>query len=218
MPDIVDTELEYLVHFFTDRDHLFKTITMADSRLVDEISNKIASRKGWYWFRYRQSDRQDYLRRRRFVERELYEGYTREYWPLKEKVPVYFYIYPNITREKALEKGLLRIKDDGSVPRILMVKIQDIDDTQNITFTLNDSFASFWKKAVEAGIKCRPEEQDRLVLPDHNRVFPFSMIEPIHQKYKAQAISYEVQVWDYELLSRIPYVILEEAGAQSQPD
>ncbi len=211
MANTMDKELKYLVHFFTDRNHLFKTITMADSCLIDEISNKIASQKGWYWFRYKQSDRHDYLRRRRFVERELYEGYTREYGQLKEKVPVYFYLYPNITRQWLIERGQRRTQHgDEIAPQILMVKIRDIDDTKNITFTLNDSFAAYWKKAIESGIKCRPEEKDRIVLPDHNKVFPFSMLEQIHQKYKAQEISYEVQIWDYELLSRMSYVILGE--------
>ena len=206
----MDSELQYLVHFFTNKEHLFKTVTMADPCLIDEISNKIASQKGWYWFRYRQTDRHDYLARRRFVERELYEGYTREYGRLKEKVPVYFYLYPNITKQRAMEKGRQRVKQDEIMPRILMVKIKDIDDARNITFTLNDSFTAYRKKAKESGIKCREEENGRVVLPDHNKIFPFSMIEQVHQKYKAQEISYEVQIWDYELLSRISYVILEE--------
>jgi hypothetical protein len=207
----MDKELQYLVHFFTDKEHLFKTVTMADFSRVDEISDKIASQKGWYWFRYAQTDRQDYLARRRFVERELYEGYTRQYGRLKEKVPVYFYLYPNLTRQSALEKGQLRTKQGETAPQILMVKVEDINETQNITFTLNDSFTAYWKKAMESGIKCREEEQDRVVLQDHNQVFPFSMLEQIHQKYRTQEISYEVQVWDYELLERLSYCILGEA-------
>jgi len=207
----MDKELKYLVHFFTDKEHLFKTVTMADFSRIDEISNNIASQKGWYWIRYSQSDRHAYLERRRFVERELYEGYTQQYGRLKEKVPVYFYLYPNLTRQRALEKGRLRTKHGETAPQILMVEIRDIDDMQNITFTLNDSFTAFWKKAIESGIKCREEENGRVVLQDHNKVFPFSMLEQIHQKYKAQEISYEVQVWDYELLERLSYCILGEA-------
>jgi hypothetical protein len=207
----MDKELQYLVHFFTDKEHLFKTVTMADFSRVDEISDKIASQKGWYWFRYAQTDRQDYLARRRFVERELYEGYTRQYGRLKEKVPVYFYLYPNLTRQSALEKGRLRTKQGETAPQILMVKVEDIDDSQNITFTVNDSFTAYWKKAMESGIRCREEEKERVVLQDHNQVFPFSMLEQIHQKYRTQEISYEVQVWDYELLERLSYSILGEA-------
>ncbi len=206
----MDNELKYLIHFFTDKEYLFKTVTMADPCQIDEISNKIASQKGWYWIRYSQSDRSDYLKRRLFVERKLYEEYTREYGPLKEKVPVYFYIYPNITKQQAIAKGQQRTKYNEIKPQILMVKIRNIDETKNVTFTLNDSFAAYWKKATDSGIKCRDEENGRIVLQDHNKIFPFSMIEQIHQKYKAQGISYEVQIWDYELLSRMSYVILGE--------
>jgi len=84
----MDKDLRYPIHFFTDKEHLFKTVTMADSSLIDKISDRIAAQKGWYWGRYSQSDRSDYLRRRLFVERELYEEYTREHGHLKEKVPV----------------------------------------------------------------------------------------------------------------------------------
>jgi hypothetical protein len=206
----MDTDLQYLIHFFTDKQHLFKTVTMAEVGLIDQISNQIASRKGWYWFRYRDTDRHDYLTRRRFVENKLYEEYTREYGHLKEKVPVYFYLIPALTRQRAIQLGQQRIRDDGMAPQILLVKLQDIDDTKNMTFTLNDSFAAYWKKAIESGIKCRVEETDRVVLEDHNRIFPFSMIEQIHRKYKEHKINYEVQVWDYALLERIRYIILGE--------
>jgi hypothetical protein len=79
-----------------------------------------------------------------------------------------------------------------------------------VTFTLNDSFTAYWEKAIDAGIKCRAEEKDRIVLRDHNKVFPFSAIEQIHRKYKTQWMYYEVQVWDYELLEKICYTILGE--------
>ncbi len=210
MADLMDKDLQYLVHFFTDKEYLFKTVTMAESGEIDEISNKIASQKGWYWIRYSQSDRQDYLRRRMFVENKLYEEYIQDYGCLKEKVPVYFYIYPNITEQGLLERGKQRTKFGEQMPNIIMIKIKDIDDTKNMTFTLNDSFAAYWKKAINAGIKCREEENDRIVLPDHNKIFPFSMLEQIHQKYKAQGLSYEVQIWDYELLTRMSYTILGE--------
>jgi hypothetical protein len=206
---IMNNDLQYLLHFFNDREHLFKTITMVESCQLDEICNKIASQKGWYWVRYSRSDRRDYLKRRLFVERELYEGYTQEYEDLKEKVPVYFYLYPNITREKAVELGQRRTRYDEIEPHILMTKIADIGDTRNVTFTLNDSFTAYWKKTIESGIKCREEEKDRIVLQDHNKVFPFSMIEQIHRKYETQEMSYEVQIWDYELLEKISYTIVE---------
>jgi hypothetical protein len=200
-------DLQYLVHFFNDREHLFKTITMAGIAPVDEICDTISSQKGWYWGRFAPSERDDYLKRRLFVERELYEAYTQEYGSLKERIPVYFYLYPNITKQQAMERGRQRTRHDETEPQILMVKIQDIEDTTNITFTLNDSFTAYWKKATESGIACRGDANIPVVLEDHNKVFPFRMIEQIHRKYQAQEMWYEVQIWDYELLAKLSHTV-----------
>ena len=206
----MDDDLQFLVHFFNDKEHLFKTIMMAEVCQIDEISDKFVSEKGWYWGRYSKSERQDYLNRRRFVERALFDEYTHEYGRLKEKVPVYFYLYPKIKMPQVVAMGQQRTKHDEVEPGILIVKIQDIEDRTNITFTLNDSCTAYWQKTIEAGINCRGPQPAGIVLQDHNKVFPFSMIETIHQKYTNRDIYYEVQVWDYELLERICYTILEE--------
>ena len=210
---MMEEDLQYLIHFFNDKGHLFKTITMAAPSQIDEISDKFVSQKGWYWGRYAKSERSDYLKRRRFVEKELFEEYTQEYGGLKEKVPVYFYLYPRITIPKLIAMGQQRTKHEEVEPGILMVKIQDIEDIANITFTLNDSCTAYWQKTLEAGINCRGPQPAGIVLPDHNKVFPFSMIEEIHGKYRKQDMYYEVQVWDYELLERMSYTILGEEKA-----
>jgi len=210
MTNMMDKDLQYLIHFFTDKEHLFKTIMMADACRIDEISDQFVSQKGWYWGRYSKSERQDYLNRRRFVEQELFDGFAQAYGRLKEKVPVYFYLYPKITTQKAIALGHQRTMHEEVEPGILMVKLQDIEDITNITFTLNDSCTAYRKMTIEAGIKCRGPQPDGIVLPDHNKVFPFSMIEEIHRKYTKQDMVYEVQVWDYELLERITYTILGE--------
>jgi hypothetical protein len=204
----MDDELQYLVHFFNDRKYLFKTISMAGILQRDEICEKISSQKGWFWGRFAPSERQDYLKRRLFVEKKMYEDYTQEYGSLKEKIPVYFYLYPGITRQKALELVRQRTRHDEAEPQVLVVKIQDIPDTRNMTFTLNDSHTAYRKRALEAGLKCRGDGNNQVVLQDHNKVFPFSMIEQIHRKYKAQGITYEIQVWDYQMLEKTPYIFL----------
>jgi hypothetical protein len=213
MTNMMDEDLRYLIHFFTDKEHLFKTIMMAEACQIDEISDTFVSQKGWYWGRYAKSERYDYLNRRRFVEKELFDGYTQEYGRLKEKVPVYFYLYPKITTQRAIALGQQRTKHEEVEPGILMVKIQDIQDITNITFTLNDSCTAYWQKTMEAGIKCRGPQPNGIILPDHNKIFPFSMIEEIHRKYAKQDMVYEVQVWDYELLERMSYTILGEEKA-----
>ena len=208
----MDNDLEFLVHFFNDKEYLFKTITMAEVSQVDEICNEISSQKGWFWPRFAQSERQDYLQRRRFVEKELYEDYTREYGKLKEKIPVYFYLYPNMTKQKAADLGQQRTRHGEVEPNILLVKIQDIKDIRNITFTLNDSHTAYWRRTMESGIKCRGDGDTHVVLPDHNKVFPFSMIEQIYRKYQERQINYEIQIWDYQLLEKMDYTILGRDG------
>ena len=203
-------DLQFLVHFFNNKQYLFKTITMAGASQVDEICNTISSQKGWFWIRFSENERQDYLKRRLFVESALYEDYTREYGSLQEKVPVFFYLIPNITKQKAIELAQQRTMHGEIEPQVLMVKIQDIKDTQNITFTLNDSHTAYWKRIKEAGIAFGGDIYVPVVLPDHNKVFPFSMIEQLHQKYKAQGMRYEVQIWDYQLLEKIRYTILSK--------
>jgi hypothetical protein len=206
----MDDDLQYLIHFFNDKEYLFKSITMAGVSRVDEICNTISSQKGWFWIRFSQSERRDYLKRRLFVERALYDDYTREYGSLKEKVPVFFYLIPNITKQKAVELARQRTRHGEAEPQVLMVKIADIEDTTYITFTLNDSHTAYWKRIKEAGIEFGGEVNIPVVLPDHNKVFPFSMIEQIHQKYKAQEMRYEIQIWDYQLLEKMMYTILQK--------
>jgi hypothetical protein len=204
----MDNDLRSLIHFFNDKQYLFKTITMAGVSQVDEICNTISSQKGWFWIRFSQSERQGYLKRRLFVERALYDDYTREYGSLKEKVPVFFYLIPNITKQKAVELARQRMRHGETEPQVLMVKIADIEDTTNITFTLNDSHTAYWKRIKEAGIEFGGEANIPVILPDHNKIFPFSMIEQIHKKYKAQGMRYEIQIWDYQLLEKMMYTIL----------
>lgn len=201
----MDDDLQYLVHFFNDKEYLFKTITMAGISQVDEICNTISSQKGWFWIRFSPSERQDYLKRRLFVERALYDDYTREYGRLKEKVPVFFYLIPNITKQKAVEMAGQRMRHGETEPQVLMVKIADIDDTTNMTFTLNDSHTAYWKRIKEAGFEFGGEVGIPVILPDHNKIFPFSMIKQIHTKYQAQGMHYEIQVWDYQLLDKMRY-------------
>ena len=185
---------------------------MAGHAQVDDICDRISLQKGWFWGRFAPSERQAYLQRRQFVEKQLYASYTQEYGRLKEKVPVYFYLYPKLTKHEVIELAQQRTRHEETEPHLLLVKLQDLEDTQNITFTLNDSFMAYWKTTMEAGLEIRGDRKVPAVLPEHNRVFPFSMLEQIHRKYKAQQIPYEIQIWDYPLLEKIPYTILHSAA------
>ena len=120
MMNSMEKDLQYLIHFFNNKEHLFKTIMMADACQIDEICDQLVFQQGWYWGRYAKSEREDYLQRRRFVEKTLFDEYRQAYRRLKEKVPVYFYLYPKLTIQKAMELAQLRTKHEEIEPRILM--------------------------------------------------------------------------------------------------
>lgn len=136
------------------------------------------------------------------------EDYTQEYGSLKVKIPVYFYLFPQITQQKALKLAQERTEHGETAPQVLLVRIQELEDNRNITFTLNDSHTAYWKRIKEAGISFGGHTKVPVVLPDHNKVFPFAMIEQIHRKYQAQEMVYEIQIWDYQLLEKMHVTIL----------
>jgi hypothetical protein len=205
-------DLRYLVHFFHDERFLFKTITMAGASQVDGICDVISSEKGWYWVRFSARERHGYLKRRTFVEEAMYADYTRAFGALKERVPVYFYLVPHITEAKASELAQRRTRQGETEPRVLMVDLQDIDDTRNMTFTLNDSHTAYRKRIMESGLGFGGASEVPVALPHHDRIFPFSMIERVHRVYEARRITYEVQIWDHQMLERMRYVLLGRAG------
>jgi hypothetical protein len=199
-------ELRYLVHFFNDERYLFKTITMADDAHADEACDAIAAHRGWFWARFSPSERRGYLERRRFVEEAMYSDYAESYGVLKERVPIYFYLVPDLSDQKAVEMARQRASHGEAEPHVLMVEIRDIEDTRNVTFTLNDSHTAYRSRMKEAGLAFGGDHGDRIALPDHGRIFPFSMLEQVHLGYRSQGITYEVQVWDHRIVEGLRYL------------
>jgi hypothetical protein len=207
---MIDSELQLLIHFYNDEKFLFKTIMMQDTESIEDICDAISINKGWHFGRFTKSDREYYLNRRKYVEELLYGEYSKEYGYLKERIPVYFYLFPNMTKEKVKELAQKRTEYGELSPKVLMIKIRDLQDIRNITFTINDSFTSYRGKAIEAGIKLREEEKGREYLPDHNKIFPFSKITQIHKIYKDRDPYYEIQIWDYKILENIGWETLHQ--------
>jgi hypothetical protein len=201
-------DLRYLVHFFHDVRYLFKTITMVEEGQADPICSALTAARAWYWGRFSPSERRDYLKRRRFVEAAMYEEYAKQHAPLKEKVPIYFYLIPDLTEQKAVELARQRTSHGEAEPRVLLVQVHDIADTSNVTFTLNDSHTAFRRKIVEAGLSLGGSSDVRAELPDHGKVFPFSTLERLHRAYGPQHVTYEIQVWDHDLVATFPYVLV----------
>jgi hypothetical protein len=206
---MIDDELQFLIHFYNDEKFLFQTITMQADEKVGGICDSVFLERGWHSGRFSENEREYYLGRRKLVEKLLYEEYSEEFGRLQEKIPIYFYLFPNMTREKAKELAQERINHGEVIPKVIMIKIQDLQDKRNITFTINDSFTSYRKKIIESGMKLRDEETGREYFPDHNQIFPFSEIARIHEKYREKNPSYEVQVWDHTILEKVSWEILQ---------
>lgn len=203
--------LRYLVHFFNDGRFLFKTLTMVAAR-ADDICDAVSAQKGWCWIRFSPAERHGYVTRRAFVEAAMYSDYTRTYGALKDPVPVYFYLIPNLTDARALELARRRTTHGETEPQVLLLEIRDIEDTSNVTFTVNDSHTAFRGRMMAAGLSFGGAVEVPDALPDHDRVFPFSMIERVHRRYEARPITYEVQVWDRRMLEALPRRILGREG------
>jgi len=210
-------DLRYLVHFFNDVRYLFETLTMVEASRADEICDVISACKGWYWVRYSASERHGYLKRRAFVEEAMYSDYTRAYGSLKDSVPVYFYLVPDLSDASALEMARQRAARGETEPRVLLVETRDIADMSNVTFTVNDSHTAYRRRGMAAGLDFGGAVEVPHALPDHDRTFPFSMIERVHRRYEDRPISYEVQVWDRRMLEELPRRILK-SGREIEVD
>ncbi len=138
----------------------------------------------------------------------MFEDYTRAHGDMKEKIPVYFYLIPDITPSKAIELAQRRTRHHEAEPRVLMVKTQDIEDSTNVTFTLDDSHTSYRRRISDAGLTFGGHVDVPVDLPDHGKIFPFSMIAHVHHVYAARRIRYEIPMWDRRMLERLPYRLL----------
>jgi len=199
----VEKNIKYLVHYYTDIVYLFKTIMMYSKEDLNKISDNIVKNNNWYWERYRDTDREDYYKRRCFVEETLKKEFEEEYYKLSTKTPVYFYIIPGINKEKAISNCNSRINYNEINTKVLLIDINDVLNNKNVTFTINDSFRCYLKKALEVGIDCSKSNMNLTILEDHNKIFPITSLMEINEKYKNFEINYEVQIWDKDLLEKI---------------
>jgi hypothetical protein len=195
--------LDYMIHYYTDEKYLFKTIMMYSKDDLNKVSDNIVKNNNWCWHRYRDSDRIDYYKRRCFVENIMKIEFEEKYYKLSEEIPVYFYIIPGINKEKVINNCNSRTEFNENNTKALLIDIKNILNSRNVTFTINDSFRCYLRKAKEAGIDCSKSNNNLIIFEDHNKIFPIIDLIKINEKYKNFEINYEVQVWDKELLEKI---------------
>jgi hypothetical protein len=179
---------------------------MYDDREFNSICDSIVSNHSWFMERYRSTDRNEYMKRRLFVESTIYNEFKSDYHPLKSNIPVYFYYVPGMNDEIAKKNCIDRKNRNEINTKYVLLDLDDFTNRKNITCTLNDSFRSYRQKAIAVGIKCRPEENDGVVLVDHNKVFPIENIYSLIERYPNE--QFEIQVWDNELISKVKERVL----------
>lgn len=195
--------LRYLIHYYTDETQLFTTIMMYHEQERDHICDAIVKNQNWFWERFRTYDRKYYLQRRIFVEQCMKAEFEHDHYPLQGDVPIYFYLVPGMNHALAEEKCKSRTEYGEINTKYLLLDVDRIQTCRSVTFTVEDSFRSYWKKAKAAGITCFEDGRKRIELADHNTTFPFSAIETLYRKYQATNTTYEVQIWDQAFIHEL---------------
>ena len=194
--------LKYLIHFYTDKNFLFNPITSYTKKEFNLACDSIVKNNSWFMKRYGENDRNDYYERRIFVEKQLKNDFYSKYSKLLNDFPIYFYLIPNISDEKAKEMCEQRKKCNENTKYILL-KTELILYKSGVTFTICDSFRAYWKKAISAGIKCRPEEEGKEIFDDHNDIFEINEINDKYKKYFNSDTIFEIQIWNKDLINDI---------------
>lgn len=198
---------EKMIHFYNNEKYLFKTVSMYSEDKRDQIFDSIVENKSWYWGRFQKSERNGYFNRRITVENILYQEFSKRYWQLKETIPIFFYLIPNLSISE-IESNLLNRESCGEAPtKFKIVELEKVRNNKNVTFTINDSHRSYKQKLYDLNmyVKGAAATQDK-EFEDYGKIFHIDEIDRIHEKYKSvEEIKYEVQIWDKEL----PYKLIE---------
>ncbi|MFN2201712.1 MAG: hypothetical protein ACK2UO_10920 [Caldilineaceae bacterium] len=193
--------LQVMLHHYSRVEYLFKTITMYADDDREQMLDDIVAIKTWYWGRYAPENRRQYLENRLFVEACMYEAFSRKYCPPKQRCPVFFYLYPNLSLSLVEERLYQRRQYDETDTKYLLVDLQDVLDTTYISFTLCDSHRSYREALIQQGLL--PGEKSQIPAADYGTVFHIQEIAAVYARHQAEDdLYFEVQVWDSEVLER----------------
>ena len=137
-----------LVHHYCNEKYLFQTVTMYPEVERDQAMANIVDSKSWYGGRFAAENRSAYLQRRIRAEALMYQEFFRKYWVLKERCPVYFYLYPHFSPDDIQAKLDQRKRFDEPHTKYLLIPLAELEDTTNISFTISDSLISYRNKLV----------------------------------------------------------------------
>lgn len=191
--------LQVMLHHYSRVEYLFTTVTMYADDERERMLDDIVATKTWYWGRYAPDNRRYYMQERLFVEARMYEAFSRKYWPPKQRCPVFFYLFPNLSLPIIEERLRQRCQYDEPDTKYLFVDLQDLVDTTHMSFTLCDSHRSYRTALVQQGLLFGDESSTPLA--DHGTVFHIQEIAEVYARHEEEDdLYFEVQVWDPEIL------------------
>lgn len=166
----------------------------------ERVFDQIVAGKSWYWGRYSAEHRKDYLKTRLFVEDRMRELFLHKHCPPKQPCPVFFYIYPHLTRTGIDNRIQKRTNLGESDVNYVLVDLTELSDTSQISFSLCDSHTSFREAIIRNGLS---DEEPNEVRKDHGTVFHIRELAEVYERHKGEDdLYFEVQVWDSEILDR----------------
>jgi hypothetical protein len=194
--------LKYLIHYYSNEEFLFQTVTMYKAIDRNKVCDSIASSRSWYWGRFSRSDRAAYMLRRVAAEKMLRTEFENSHWPLKSKSPVYLYLIPNMSLDNVDRDLGTRKEHEEHKTKYLLFDLDRIQIRSDITFTLDDSFRSYRKKLLDQGIACRGLNGKVRELADYGRVFHIDELVAVYTRNsEVPDLRFEIQVWDREILT-----------------
>lgn len=190
-PDIPDT----LVHYYTNEDHIFRTITSYQEHELDTILDNISDENTWWGLRYSKEERHGYLRERRMTEERLYEEFVKKGGKVLMKHPAYMYI-----------RGKEKLELDGQYAHCKYMKysLSELKNSDSVSFTVNDSMWSFAFEFLKNGRSEFDPKEYYEELPLSGQVFHIKEFPAVYEEsLKYQKQGFELQIWDRAIVDEI---------------
>jgi hypothetical protein len=192
--------LRIMLHYFHSLEHLFVTVTMYSGARREHAIEEMARTGAWFGGRFSADHRSDYMERRLIVESLMRKEFAKKYTTPRNTSPVFFYIRPDLSIS-VIQDGLRKREDLGEhATRYLLIDLNDIHDKSQISFSVRDSHQSYHRALSDAGLDSRNTGQTS---PDDGHIFHIGEIADVYARHSDdQDIYFEVQVWDWQILTQ----------------
>jgi hypothetical protein len=141
---------------------------------------------------------------RETVEQTMRAEFEQNYWKLPCASPVYFYIYPNLDSRQLPGDLDPRGERDEHNTKVLTLRLSDLDHTEFISLTVEDSFQCYREMLRARGIPVKGLRPDRTCSESQRRIFHIGELQSVYSKNSQDGRTYfEVQVWEPGVLEPI---------------